>query len=582
MSHEVPVFSSSVMPSKFTPQFYSHYAFRLPVGVQNASYFTLFFQSLYYFGNEQFTLYRDSQAKPFIHREVTPFLKSKLCFFPWITLKVLVQASVLWNWRVWVPLNAIGLYFEYKKLRLQREYPQFSLFSLTRPPPISLPANPPVAFQNYLTCPQAADEQRQFFKDLSSEQQQDFCRFFAQSHPDEITALLDFDFNHKIFEENFYKQLLKALVHRNVDAFLCFYPILHKYTKNTAHFYQTQRLRVLYQAILNSLSVSSISEKQRDTPTPLPDFTLTENHIPALPLIFRYLANNDRARTGRCCRLFYRILHSPQVPSIQRFIGEKLLWVKDCGGGPVDYLSKGQIDFLFKTAHQRGVLRDVVEGLLAPAEDSGVWIHASQLYLSLRPERPRYELSSINSYDLVTCYEVYSDWQQGKIAENQKKSFFLNYLHFILMSHVYGVPIDPLARWILEKGSPADKQLVCSVYIDKMSSSVFFDGYSKKSFLLLAKHYLRQSPEAFKIYFLTNFLPFMKERVAQLDKKKWEETWEQLDDPKPPLPDYLFQKASHSVYAEELPSWIFQELQKDFLYTTAELIRDCLLSYIKF
>lgn len=501
-----------------------------------ASPISLFFHSLYYFGNEQVIIYVNKQNKTLANRHITPFLKSRVRYWGWTALKVGLQATFFLNRSIWLALNAVGLFFEIKKYLIKRPFG-----------PLSLDA--PVAFQNYVKCAQDPEAQRAFFAGLNSNEKADFCRWFAYYSPNEVSALLKLDYEHKIFDDLLYQQFLEDLVRRNSDVFACGLSILRKKI-NEENSFENQRAAKLQRAILQSLSLTSPSEKGPEIP-PCKDFKLDERYLPALQLIFPLLANNDRARAARCCKLFCRLISNPDhTPPIQPQIKESIWIVLLLRPVPVDILSIGQIEVLFEKAASSENDSDKLPTLLAPMSNMERWEKTAHKISSISPER-------VSSCSLEESYAIYIRWKQGIIPEEEKKEAYNTYRGFIHFSQYFAETLDPLTLWILETGSPEDKLIVSELY-----KLVILDCL--KSFLILMKKYLQRTPDDFKAYFFNNFQEMMQERAANFDQETALEQWRQKNTPLS-WPEYLSEQISKRLErdgAEELFKFVLVELKK--------------------
>lgn len=577
MAYEIPV-HCDYLPYK---EFFS----RFPVVAQNASPLTLFFHSLYYFGKEQYTVHLSTRTvrNLHLHREITPFLKSKGTYILWTFLKVLVHVCLVWNWRIWLSINALGLFFEYQKFRLKLSYPAISQLGIPDLPIKSDPGNSPAILKEYLKCAKIPKVQKDFFKSLTAEQQRDFCYAYAQKKPTEVTALLKYDLLNDIFEDKLYVLFLKALLQYNTDVFLC----CHIFKENANALQKNEELQ---ETLLKSLSVSSLSEKSPTT-LPFPAHCCITNPqlFPQGPLtlIIAYLPQNDRARIARCCKLLYALVRDlTKIPPIQRSIGEKLLWYVGQEGPPIDTLSKGQIDLLFKIARQRGILSVVLNRLKTPKKDTEIWKYASELYLSMIPERPPYlQLSEDSIYDFVYNYEIYSEWKQGKIPEQHKSKLFgIFHLFYLESSHDGQRPLEQLlAQWILEQGSQKDKELVCVTYLSTLSVDYHNNGFNKavqEFFLRLMERYLDQSKEAFETYFFTPFQHHMEQQATQLDEKLAQQKWREIDTSLP-FPEFLEERLIRHNFGSGRTrlKTVLDKLHAQQLATTAHLLCKCLASF---
>lgn len=531
MAYEIPVFCERALAPSIVA-----IEQRSPLVFQGASPLTIFFHSIYYFGRDQVTYSKSFSALDptlYAHREVTPFLKSKVCYWIWIALKGAVQASVVWNWKVWLGLNAVGLFFEYKKRALLKsKTPHFSLCGVLPPPPraVASTTKPPQVYQNYLACLQEKLHLSTFFQGLTLVEKQDFCRSIARLSPAKVAELLELDFEHEIFDLPLHKLLLDALVLHNEDAFLSCYLLIRKHPDLRVQAAgvpamrpKRERFRLMRETVLKSLSWTSHTEKDPQIIAES-NFKLTLAHLPALQQIFPYLSNNDRARAAQCCKLFRQVvLDISFVPAIQRDIDSKLLWFLD-KSVPVDDFSKGQIEKLLKTAYQQGAWQqhNVGDRLLLPRHDIELWKYACQLYLSLSPHIEPVPICH-------QAYLLYQDWEKGTLSPERKRDSVGWYLNFVYNCCVFAVVTDPLMQLILEKGSPDDKQLLCSEYLKDMTRDSS-QLEATACFLNLLKRYLLHSPEAFQT-FLTPFRPFLKAEADQFDQDKAEAAWQKSHSP---------------------------------------------------
>lgn len=452
----------------------------LPLATPAIHPLTLFFSSLYYPGKQQWKVVAQTEeGSPLTQKEVTPFLKSKVSFAVWIGCKILVQTSLLWNWRIWCGVNTLGIFCRLLQWRqLKRSASALIFKELFRTNEAKQSTRPPEVAQVYLNTPKTPKYLRAFFKILNEDQFADFCRWIALQPSEDVAQLLMLDFKKNLLlSDQEYEKLIDALVLKNSDAFACFYPIMAAYRKveNPTEF-QQHTYATLRQATLKILAVSSTTEKVK---TQSESGEINKVDPMAFSILFATLPNNDRAHAAECCKIWRKATQNTQhVPPIQRSVGVKLLWwVHQEQNVPLDHLSLGQIEVLFNTAHRLGVLERILTYVKGPGLDVEKWKRACEC---------------------VLCYP------SAKL-HLARKPFLISSL-LIPPPNSFVEIVHPLAVHFLEQGTDTDKKLICDAYFTEMRTT---QG-AKVLFLHLLNYYLDKSSESLETHFLATFQATMK------------------------------------------------------------------------